>query len=186
MDTFAAVSYRGCRFPGEIISHCVWLYFRFCLSFRDVQEMLFERGVAVSHEAIRLWTLKFGAEYAHRLRRCAGCHGDTWHLDEVFCKINGELVYLWRAVPTASTNARRVPTDKQFATRSVRRIGRKASISSDFRHQRGSRRIEVFHCKRTIKGSCRPEAAGGDFSVERPVYSGHRPLHDFKVMLEVE
>ena len=59
---------------------------------------MFERGVAVSHEAIRLWTLKFGAAYARRLRRCAGRHGDTWHLDEVFCKINGELVYLWRAV----------------------------------------------------------------------------------------
>jgi putative transposase len=98
MTTFAAPSYRGCRFPSEIISRCVWLYFRFCLSFRDVQEMMFERGVAVSHEAIRLWTLKFGVEYARRLRRCAGRHGDTWHLDEVFCKINGELVYLWRAV----------------------------------------------------------------------------------------
>ena len=93
-----APSYRGCRFPGEIISHCVWLYFRFCLSFRDVQEMMFERGVAVSHKAIRLWTLKFGAKCARRLRRCAGRHGDPWHLDEVFCKINGELVYLWRAV----------------------------------------------------------------------------------------
>jgi len=71
---------------------------RFCLSFRDVQEMMFERGVVVSHEAIRLGTLKFGAEYARRLRRCAARHGDTWYLNEVVCKINGELVYLWRAV----------------------------------------------------------------------------------------
>jgi putative transposase len=60
--------------------------------------MMLERGVAVLHEAIVLWTLKFGAEYAHRLRRRAGRYGDTWHLDEVFCKINGEWVYLWRAV----------------------------------------------------------------------------------------
>ena len=98
MDISSAPSYRGYRFPVEIISHCVWLYFRFCLSFRDVQEMMLERGVQVSHEAIRLWTLKFGAEYARRLRRRIGRYGDTWHLDEVFCRINGELVYLWRAV----------------------------------------------------------------------------------------
>jgi putative transposase len=98
MDIYTAPSYRGYRFPAEIISHCVWLYFRFCLSFRDVQEMMLERGIEVSHEAIRLWTLKFGAEYARRLRRRIGRYGDTWHLDEVFCKVNGELVYLWRAV----------------------------------------------------------------------------------------
>ena len=98
MDTSTAPSYRGYRFPAEIISQCVWLYFRFCLSFRDVQEMMLERGVVVSHESIRLWCLKFGAAYARRLRHRRGRCGDTWHLDEVFCKINGRLVYLWRAV----------------------------------------------------------------------------------------
>ena len=98
MDTCAAPSYRGYRFPIEIISNCVWLYFRFCLSFRDVQEMMLERGVAVSHEAIRLWCLKFGGAYARRLRHRQGHCGDTWYLDEVFCKFNGQLVYLWRAV----------------------------------------------------------------------------------------
>ena len=98
MDTSAAPSYRGYRFPAEIISHCVWLYFRFCLSFRDVQEMMLERDVAVSHEAVRLWCLKFGAAYARRLRHRCGWPGDTWFLDGVFCKINGQLVYLWRAV----------------------------------------------------------------------------------------
>ena len=99
MDISATPSYRGYRFPAEIISHCVWLYFRFSLSFRDIQEeMMLERGIEVSHEAIRLWCLKFGAEYARRLRRRRGRPGDTWHLDEVFCKINGQLVYLWRAV----------------------------------------------------------------------------------------
>jgi transposase-like protein len=72
--------------------------FRFCLSFRDVQELMLERSVEVSHETIRLWTLKFGAEYARRLRRRKGRCGDTWYLDEVFCKINGQQVYLWRAV----------------------------------------------------------------------------------------
>ena len=98
MDTSTAPSYQGCRFPVEIIAHCVWLYFRFCLSFRDVQEMMLERGVEVSHEGIRLWTLKFGSDYARGLRRGGRGFGDTWHLDEVFCRVNGELVYLWRAV----------------------------------------------------------------------------------------
>ena len=98
MDISTAPSYRGYRFPREIIAHCVWLYFRFSLSFRDIQELMLERGIEVSHEAIRLWCLKFGAEYARRLRRRRRRPGDTWHLDEVFCKINGELVYLWRAV----------------------------------------------------------------------------------------
>ena len=69
MDTSTAPSYRGYRFPREIIGHCVWLYFRFCLSFRDIQEMMLERGVEVSYEAIRLWCLKFGADYSKRLRR---------------------------------------------------------------------------------------------------------------------
>ena len=98
MDTFPAPSYRGYRFPCEIIAHCNWLYFRFDVSFRDIQDTMLERGVEVSHEAIRLWCLKFGTEYARRLRRRRGRPGDTWHLDEVFCKINGQLVYLWRAL----------------------------------------------------------------------------------------
>ena len=68
---------RGYRFPREIIAHCVWLYFRFSLSFRDIQEMMLERGVEVSYEAIRLWCLRFGAEYARRLRRQRGRPGDT-------------------------------------------------------------------------------------------------------------
>ena len=90
--------YKGHRFPAEIISHCVWVYYRFCLSLRDVSELMLARGVVVSHEAVRFWTVKFGAEYTRRLRARRGPCGDTWHLDEVFCKINGELVYLWRAV----------------------------------------------------------------------------------------
>ena len=98
MGTSTAPSYQGCRFPAEIIAHCVWLYFRFCLSFRDVREMMLERGVDVSHEDIRLWTLKFGGEYTRRLRRNVHGYGHTWHLDEVFCKLTGELVYLRRAV----------------------------------------------------------------------------------------
>ncbi len=93
-----APCYRGYRFPAEIISHAVWLYHRFCLSFRDVEDLLAERGVTVSYEAIRLWCLKFGPEYARGLKRRQGRLGDTWHLDEVFVTIQGERQYLWCAV----------------------------------------------------------------------------------------
>jgi len=96
--TSSPPSYRGYRFPPAIISHAVWLYFRFGLSFRDVEDLLSERGVTVTHEAIRQWCLTFGLDYARRLRRRRGRMGDTWHLDEVFVKIRGQLHYLWRAV----------------------------------------------------------------------------------------
>ena len=98
MTTRRSVLYKGHRFPPPIISHCVWLYFRFCLSLRDVSELLLARGIEVSHEAVRFWTLKFGAEYSRRLRARRPPGSDTWHLDEVYCKVNGTLVYLWRAV----------------------------------------------------------------------------------------
>ncbi len=91
-------SYRGYRFPREIISHAVWLYYRFSLSFRDVEDLLAERGVIVSYEAIRQWCWKFGNEYARRLKRRQGRLGDSWHLDKMFVKIQGKQQYLWRAV----------------------------------------------------------------------------------------
>jgi putative transposase len=90
--------YHRHRFPAEIISHCVWLYFRFPLSFRDVEEMLAMRGVSLSYETVRDWCLKFGQTYANGLRRRSPRPGDRWHLDEVFLRINGRLYYLWRAV----------------------------------------------------------------------------------------
>src|SRR5262245_25524182 len=90
--------YKNRRFPGEIISHGVWLYYRFSLSYRDVQEILFERGITVTHQAIRQWCLKFGQDYANQLKRRRPRTGDKWHLDEVFVTINGKRHYLWRAV----------------------------------------------------------------------------------------
>jgi putative transposase len=96
--TVGAPSYKGFRFPAEVISHCVWLYHRFPLSFREVEEMMLERGVVVSHETIRQWCHKFGQTYANELRRRRPRPGDKWHLDEVFIKINGKTQYLWRAV----------------------------------------------------------------------------------------
>ncbi len=90
--------YRGYRFPPEIISHSIWLYHRFSLSFRDVEDLLAKRGILVTYETIRQWCRKFGPEYARRLRHRQGRLGDVWYLDEVFVKIQGERHYLWRAV----------------------------------------------------------------------------------------
>jgi putative transposase len=90
--------HRGHRFPVEIIAHAVWLYHVFSLSLRDVELLLAERGVAVSYESVRRWCLKFGRSFADKLRRRRPKPGDTWHLDEVFLRINGVQHYLWRAV----------------------------------------------------------------------------------------
>jgi putative transposase len=86
------------RFPAEIMSHGVWLCDRFCLSYRDVEELWFARGIMVTHEAIRKWCVKFGHQYANQLRRRRPQLGDTWHLDEVFLTIHGARHDLWRAV----------------------------------------------------------------------------------------
>src|SRR5216684_4005824 len=90
--------YHRHRFPPELISHCVWLYFSISLSFRDVEELMSSRGVSLTYETVREWCLKFGQTYANCLRRKSPRPGDQWHLDEVFLKINGRLHYLWRAV----------------------------------------------------------------------------------------
>ncbi len=84
--------------PQEIIAHAVWLYHRFSLSFRDVEELLFARGIDVTYETIRQWCRRFGQTYANQLRRRRLHLGDTWHLDEVFLKIGGHRHYHWHAV----------------------------------------------------------------------------------------
>ena len=91
-------TYKRHRFPPDIISYAVWLYYRFNLSHRDIEDLLAERGITVSHESIRLWCIKFGAIYTRRLKRKHRGYGDTFYIDEVFIKINGKQNYLWRAV----------------------------------------------------------------------------------------
>lgn len=86
------------RFPAAIIAHAVWLYHRFALSLRDVEELLYERGITVSYETIRAGVVKFGARYAAELRKREARPGRTWHLDEVYTRVGGRQVYLWRAV----------------------------------------------------------------------------------------
>jgi putative transposase len=90
--------YAGYRYLPQIISHAAWLYHRFALSLRDIEELLAARGITVSYETARNWCDKFGQRYCSQIRKSRGQLGDTWYLDEVFIKINGVLHYLWRAV----------------------------------------------------------------------------------------
>lgn len=103
MVTPACPSYAGYRFPAEIIGHAVWLYFRFPLSLRMVDELLAARGIVVSHETVRQWALKFGQAFANRIRRRLPAAGDKWHLDEVVLTIAGVKHWLWRAVDQTGT-----------------------------------------------------------------------------------
>ena len=91
-------TYKRHRFPPDIISYEVWLYCRFNLSHRDIEDLLAERGITVTRESIRLWCIKFGAIFTRRLKRKHRGYGDTFYIDEVFVKINGKQHYLWRAV----------------------------------------------------------------------------------------
>ena len=91
-------TYKRHRFPPEIISYAVWLYYRFKLSHRDIEDLLAERGITVSREAIRVWCIKFGAIYTRRLKCKHRAYGDTFFINEVFLKINGAQHYLWRGV----------------------------------------------------------------------------------------
>ena len=99
--------YRGFRFPKPIIQHAVWLYALFTLSLRDVEDLLAERGITVSYETIRVWVARFGPQIARHLRRQRGRPSDTWHLDEMFLRIRGRWMYLWRAVDAEGEIPRR-------------------------------------------------------------------------------
>src|ERR1700731_3456008 len=92
------ISYSGYRFPPEIIHQAIWLYLRFTLSFRDVEDLLAERGIAISYETVRRWVNHFGPIIAAQPRKRRPKPHATWHLDEVYLKIDGRMVYLWRAV----------------------------------------------------------------------------------------
>jgi putative transposase len=124
------VSYKRHRFPPQIIAHAVWLYFRFPLSLRLVEEMLLERGIAVSYEAIRRWGKKFGPEYARRLRRKQPSPHDVWHLDEVVISIADKKHWLWRAVDQDGyvldeivQNHRNTKAAKRLLTRLMKKQG---------------------------------------------------------------
>ena len=128
------ISYARHRFPPEIIQYAVWLYFRFPLSYRDVEDLLSERGIDVSYETVRRWALKFGQAYAYRRRRSRSGSDTRWHLDEMFVSINGKRMVLWRAVDCEGevldilVQSRR---SKKAALRLIRKLLKKPGFTPD-------------------------------------------------------
>jgi putative transposase len=126
------ISYRRHRFPPVVIQHAVWLYLRFTLSYRDVEELLAERGLDISYESARSWVLKFGPALARALRRCRPRPSDRWHLDEMVVRIAGAHMYLWRAVDhegevlEIQVQRRR---DKRAAVKLMRKLPRKQGFA---------------------------------------------------------
>ncbi len=127
-----AISYRYCHFPPVIVQRAVWLYARFTLSFRDVEELLAERGIQVSYESIRRWVARFGPQIAHRLRHHRPRPHSQWHLDEMFVSMDGKRMYLWRAIDQNGeildllVQAKR---DKRAALKLMRKLMKKSGFA---------------------------------------------------------
>jgi hypothetical protein len=147
------LSYRRHRFPPPIIQHAIWLYLRFTLSYRDVEELLAERGLEVSYETVRRWVLKFGPGFARRLRRSRPRPSDRWHLDEMVVRIAGKRMYLWRAVDhegeVLDMLVQRPPRQARGAAadaQAAQETGLRAEIADD--GQAGLLRIRFFAGRR--------------------------------------
>src|SRR5215212_10233688 len=124
--------YRGFRFPRAIIRHAIWLYLRFTLSLREVEELLAERGIVVTYETVRAWVARFGPLIAWRLRRRRGPSSGVWHLDEMLVKIAGRQIYLWRAVDSEGEvldTLVRSRRDKAAAVRLLRKLLKKRGMA---------------------------------------------------------
>jgi putative transposase len=124
MTTRSPNPYRSYRFPAEIISHCVWLYYTFPLSYRDIEKMMLFRGIEVTYETIREWCQKFGQQYANQLQRKRSYTTDRWHLDEVVVTIKKQQYYLWRAVDSEG-NVLDVLLQRHRDTKAAKRFFRK-------------------------------------------------------------
>jgi len=179
------ISYAGYRFPPVIIQQAVWLYARFTLSFRDVEDLLAERGIMVSYEAVRRWVKDFGPVIAADLRRRRPKPHSTWHLDEVFIKIDGQLVYLWRAVDAEGevldvlVQSKR---DKRAALKLMRKLLKKMRfvpdtiVTDDLRsYGAAARHLRLFH--RHERGRWRNNRAENS---HQPTRRRERKMQGFK------
>ena len=122
------ISYAGYRLPPEIIQQAIWLYVRFTMSFRDVEDLLAERGIVVSYETVRRWVNHFGPKIAADLRKRRPKPHTTWQLDEVYLKIDGRLVYLWRAVDAEGEVLVQTRRNKRAALRLMRKLLKKYGV----------------------------------------------------------
>ncbi len=140
------LSYCRHRFPPAVIQHAIWLYLRFTLSYRDVEDLLAERGLDVSYETVRRWVLKFGPGIARKLRRCRPRPSDRWHLDEMVVRIAGKRMYLWRAVDHEGevldmlVQRRR---DKRAALRLMRKLPQETGLHAEITDDRQARLLRI-------------------------------------------
>src|SRR4051812_47456988 len=128
----STIPYRGFRFPKAIIPHAIWLYLRFTLSLRDVEELLAERGIAVTDETVRIWVARFGSLIVRRFRRRRGPSSGIWHLNEMFVTIAGRQMYLWRAVDSEGETLDMLVQgrcDKAAALRLTRKLLKKQGMA---------------------------------------------------------
>ena len=153
------ISYARYRFPPLIIQHAVWLYYRFPLSYRDVEDLLVERGIDVSYETVRRWALKFGQACARRLRTTRPRPDVRWHLDEVFVSIAGKRMYLWRAVDSEgevlevfATKRRDRRAALEFLKQAMKRYGRPATIVTD--------RLQSYRAAMKVIGNAAAQTCG--------------------------
>jgi transposase-like protein len=168
------VSYKRHRFPPEIIAHAVWLYFRFPLSLRLIEEMLLERGIVVSYETVRRWALKFGPAYARRLRRKTPSRRDIWHVDEVVVTISGQKHWLWRAVDQDGyvldeivQTRRNTTAAKRLLTRLLRKQGcpPRRMITDKLGSYAAAQRQS---CQKSSTARTRAQQSGGEFASAVP------------------
>lgn len=168
------LSFKRHRFPPDVIRYAVWLYFRFTLSFRDVEELLAERGIEVSYETIRCWTIKFGAQIRANLNAKRPAPSPRWHLDEMVCSVGGKRMYLWRG-----RRRGRDPGDDHAA--GTRRFDRNSPADEAAReHQAGPRtgrhRRPWILCKRGQIPASRAPPFPGAIARKQPAENSHLPI----------
>jgi putative transposase len=181
-----AISYSRHRFPPDLIRHAVWLYLRFTLSYRDVEELLAERGLDISYETIRRWMLKFGPAYARNLRRLRPRPSDQWHLDEMVVSIQGRRMYLWRAVDSEGEVLDLLiqpKRDKRAALRLMRKLLKKLGyvprvLVTDKLWSYGSARWELGLAARHKQGLRKNNRAENS---HQPVRRRERKMQRFKL-----
>ena len=171
--TFEPASYPRHRFPAEIISHAVWLYHVFSLNLRDVELILAERGILVTHESIRHWCLKFGSDFARKLRRRRPQPGDTWHLDEVFIRIQGVLHYLWRAVDQHGVVLDILVQDRRNSA-AAKRFFKHLLLGCSTSHDESSRTVCVAMASLSVR-SCPTFGIGRCRYLNNRAENSHRP-----------
>ena len=177
-------TYPGYRFPAEVIGHAVWLYHVFGLSLRDVELILAERGIGVTHESIRRWCLRFGAEFARRRRRRRPRPGDTWHLDEVFPRISGAPHHPWRAVDRRGAALDILVRERRNAT-AAKRLFERLPAGLEYKPRRavtggprgsGVARREILPKVRRRTSRCLDNGAGNS---RRPTRRRERQMQRF-------